>query len=195
MQRKRQNKDGTYWFRCESQWKYAKEACVVVSAKEKDILEQILLAVKKYSDILCRQAVVFWQNRDTNNEKHAAAQEEIITIRQELSKTKHYLRGLYESLVSGIISQEEYRQMKSDYEGKIADLQDRGLKLECDKQDFERNNDARFDLFECLRNTTLRPDLTAELIDELVDKILVYPDKSVEVIFKFQDELEVECVG
>lgn len=41
MHRHRQNKDGTYWYRCESQWKYHKGACYQVSVKEEEIKTEV----------------------------------------------------------------------------------------------------------------------------------------------------------
>ena len=98
--------------------------------------------------------------------------------------------------MSEIITKDEFLRIKADYEEKILALQARAETLELERQDFERQNTQRFDLFESLRGLRVKPDLTAEVIDALIEKILVYPDKSVEIIFKFQDEFkEVARVG
>ena len=52
MHRDRQNKDGIYWFRCYSQWKYAKEACTVVSVKEADLMAGILTTLCSHSEVI-----------------------------------------------------------------------------------------------------------------------------------------------
>ncbi len=196
MNRKRQNKDGVYWFRCESQWKYGKETCVQVSVKESDLLEQLLATLKKYSEILCRQAVTLWNCRAEIKSKEAAAQKEITEIRHQLSQNGNFLRSLYESLVSEIITKDEFQRMKAEYQKKIADLKDRAEALEEKRQADEQQNNDKADLFEYLRDVKLRPDITTRMIDALVDKILVHPDKSVTIHFKFKDEFsEVQNIG
>jgi len=92
--------------------------------------------------------------------------------------------GLYESLMTNDITQDEYRELKAGYEAKITDLTD-------------SEKDLRNKLVECiakgiiLTNTTEHPngvqqlsDLTTESLDRLVEKILVFEDIHIEVQFK-----------
>ena len=196
MHRNRQNSDGAYWFRCESKWKYAESACVQVSVKESDLLETILVTAEKHFETLCGDGLTFWLNRQIISTKQVSSNAELSSIRQQLSRNGMYLKSLYENLVSGIISKDDFQRMKLNYEEKIRALQSRAEALELERQNFERQNTQRFDLFQSLRGLRVKPDLTAAVIDALIEKILVYPDKSVEIVFKFQDEFrEVARVG
>ena len=47
---------------------------------------------------------------------------ELRQIQAEIGKTSHFLKSLYESLVNSDITQDEYRELKTGYEAKIADL-------------------------------------------------------------------------
>lgn len=53
MRRKRQNKDNVYWYRCESQHRYSKSACVQVSVREADLITEVLTLLHKQAEILC----------------------------------------------------------------------------------------------------------------------------------------------
>jgi uncharacterized protein YnzC (UPF0291/DUF896 family) len=103
---------------------------------------------------------------------------------------------LYESLVSCDITQSEYADMKSAYEAKIAALTEREQQL----RDEIRENFLRESALAKARNNldgvSIISDLTAEVLDALIDKILLFEDKHIEVTFKFTDEpMETQMSG
>jgi len=91
-------------------------------------------------------------------------------------------------MVSGLLTADEFTQMKSDYEVKIAALSARADEIRNNKRETEQNASQYRDLASAVSAVIANDTLTAELIDRLVDKILVSPDKSFEVRFKFADE-------
>jgi hypothetical protein len=52
LRRQRQNKGETYCFRCESQWRCKKDACVVVSVKESELKSEVLALLHKHSETI-----------------------------------------------------------------------------------------------------------------------------------------------
>jgi hypothetical protein len=113
---------------------------------------------------------------------------ELTQTRQELERTSGFLKGLYESLIEGDITNDEYSDMKRNYESRIAALTERESKL----RDEIRES--------CLRDSALEKaqqnlaqvggigELTAEVIDALIEKILLFEDKHSVVTFKIKDE-------
>jgi uncharacterized protein YnzC (UPF0291/DUF896 family) len=119
-----------------------------------------------------------------------------LQTKQELGRVSGFLKGLYESLVSGDITNDEYREMKQNYETRIVNLTEREQQL----SDKLRENYLREST---LKNANAKvgtisviSDLTAEVVDALIDKILLFEDKHIEVKFKFSDEtLETQMDG
>jgi hypothetical protein len=76
--------------------------------------------------------------------------------------------------------------MKQNYETHIANLTEREQQL----SDELRENYLRESTLEKakLGNISVISDLTTEVVDALIDKILLFEDKHIEVKFKFSDE-------
>jgi hypothetical protein len=184
MIRKRQ-KNGTYWFRCESQFRYAKSACKQVSIKEDDLKEQIITLIQQQTRVLTGEYVQIHKRASAV----AADDSELKTIQRELEKSGFVLKSLYESLVSALITTDEFSQMKSDYEHKIKELSDRADAIRREKRATESEIKDFLNLSDAVFSVKCRFDLTAELVDKLIDKILVSHDKSFEIVFKFRDEM------
>ena len=192
MHRHRQNKDGTYWFRCESQWKYAKDACTVVSVKESDLKTETMTMLNKQAEAILGRRTALEQIAVVSDDSAAELRE----INQHMDKNGYMLRSLYENMVDGIITKDEFVQMKADYEAKLDalsrqadEIRNRKYKAKADAAEYRELADVI--------STAIGDDkLTGEIVDRLIQEIRVYPDKSFDVSFKFQDEFkEVRRVG
>jgi uncharacterized coiled-coil DUF342 family protein len=90
--------------------------------------------------------------------------------------------------VSGIISQDEFIQMKAEYKAKIATLSARADAIR-NNRDIAENRAKQYRGFaDAVSKAISNDELTGEIIERLIDKILVHPDKSFDVLFKFSDE-------
>ncbi len=127
-----------------------------------------------------------------NNAQHEA---ELRSISQSLDKDGSMLKSLYESMVSGIITADEFVLMKADYEAKIEALTRQADMIRNNKYETASQAAAIRNTHDAV-NAALRDNkLTAEIISLLVDKILVNPDKSFEIVLNFQDEYREVCVN
>lgn len=183
--RYRYNKeDGSYAFRCVSQSKYGKDACTSVSIKESDLKSNII-------STLHRQAEAILGSR-LSLEKDASAldnsEKELREIYQGLDKDGRILKSLYESMVSGLITQAEFVQMKKDYEMKIELLHKQADAIRNSRHETKKRSIEFNDFADTVSSVTGNDSLTAEIIDKLIQKIHVSPDKSLDISFRFMDE-------
>lgn len=174
MRYKRQNKDGIYWYRCDSQLIYGKQTCGVVSIKERDLLNVIMVMLHEQGKLMTGhyQSLV---HRHTEG----VEADELVATRQGIAKTKTLIQSLYENLVSDVITSEEYAQMKADYSEMVAMLTQRAGDLH--ETAIKRNRDivTYKELTEAVDATLRDRKLTAVLIETLVDRVEVYSDKTV----------------
>jgi DNA invertase Pin-like site-specific DNA recombinase/uncharacterized protein YeeX (DUF496 family) len=184
MHRHRQNKDGVYWFRCQSQWKYGKDFCGVVAFREAELKTEIITLLHKHSEAILGKFITLDAPEVTDN----TADKELREISLELDKSGRLLKSLYESMVGGLISQEEFVQMKADFEARIEVLQIRAAELRNTRRDEDVQKREYRDLADAVSSVLADSALTAEIIDRLIHKILVRPDKSVEILFRFGNE-------
>ena len=184
MKRKRQNKDGTYWFRCESKWKFTNDTCTVVSVKEADLKNEIIGIIQKHAEIILGRFIQL--ERETKCGE-ISVDIELREINSQLDKDGRMLKSLYESMVGGVITRDEFIKMKADYEAKIEDLSTRAKEIRNNGRETEQKNKEYTAFAEAVSAVLANDNLTEEIIDKLVEKILVNTDKSVEVYFKFAD--------
>jgi len=166
-------------FCCTTNSDYSKGDCKVVRINE-NALKSILL------ETLRAKASVLLDNKPVNVQK-PAYNAELRDVQTEIDRNSGFLKGLYENLFTGIITESEYREMKQSYEDRISALAEKERQL---------RESARLAALDCAKRgkaadvigTVFREDgLTAAAIDALVDRILVFEDKHVEFTFKFLD--------
>lgn len=175
----------SYWYVCGTDIRYSKDACSGLRIAE-DALKKAVLGIIKGREPLLAQAlsqVAAPAHADGNQKSELSA------AQTEIDRNRRYLEGLYESLVSGDITNAEYRDMKSAYEAKIAALAERAGSLRDEIKNREREEAALTHAHESVQRIGRVSDLTAETVDRLVDRIVVCPSGRVGVKFMFLDEI------
>ena len=148
--------------------------------------QTLLAAIQSHADAILGSSMKLRKNAAQIELHRQEAKNEIAALRQEADKYGRMFKSLYESLVSGLISADEYRDMRGDYETKTRISLERATDIEkqqaeLDEQIIEYKGLA--DVLADAQNT----DMTAALIDRLVDRIRIFSDRSIEVDFKFTD--------
>jgi len=184
MKRKHQKKDDIYWYRCESQVKYSKDACTIVSVKEADLQSNILATLLKQSEAILGKYLCLVN--DSESSDYFAS--ELREINQNLDKHGRIARSLYESMVNGLVSKEEYVQMKADYEARIKALTEKADDIRNRQYELKSQATEYRDLAEAVSAIISNKTLTTDLIDRLVKEVRVHPDKSFNVVYRFRDE-------
>ena len=96
-------------------------------------------------------------------------------------------RKLYEALVSGGILLPEYKEQKEQISERLLEVQNTKAvvmaRLEAEQEERQHQRQK----MDISRMLTESDGLTSELVDLLIDKIYVYPDKRVDIAFKIRD--------
>ena len=120
----------------------------------------------------------------------AELREKITSRKQEIQRLRGIVRSLYENLVQGVLTKDEYFDYKEKYESRIADLAVEMEQLE----DGLRTMDAQAEQHRALKQDAaqIKTDraLTGALIERLIDRIEVSHDKQITVRYRFQSEFE-----
>ena len=186
MHRNRQNTDGIYWYRCVSQWKYHKDACCQVSVKEEELRSAVFTMLGKQAEAILGGYV---QVECEVPVKNAAAEAELNEINSRLSKNGHFLKSLYENMLGGMITAEEFSSMKANYEREIEALSSRADDIRARRRERTSGREAYYAFSDAASEALATRELTADIVDRLVEKISVRRDKSFEIVLRFRDEL------
>jgi len=113
---------------------------------------------------------------------------ELTRVNADLNKCEKYLKGLYESLILGDITDSEYKEFKTGYENKIASLKERVKQLRLNAHLRSQEDEAISKARESVSAVNDISELNAEDIDRLIERIKVYRNGRIVVKFRLFDE-------
>ena len=126
-------------------------------------------------------------------EKHKAA---VASVKLRLNALKKKRAGLYESYVEGILNEEEYAFAKQTYEEQYEAL-NRLLDEAVERRErFLASISPDNKWLTMMRGAAGMTGLTQELVDAIIEKVLVYGESRIEVVFNYNDVFYamLECV-
>jgi len=174
---------------CNAKFHYTKEACGGSSIPENSLKTFVFDMIRRYEPFLEQALAPVKTHVSANTAKNSSLESELTATWHEYDNNQRYLKGLYESLMSGDISDTEYKDMKEAYETKIATLstQINHLRENIHARDLQEK--ALSQAYSSIQVIEQASDLTAEVIDKLIEKIVVYQNLRIGVAFRFLDEV------
>ena len=107
---------------------------------------------------------------------------------EEIDRCQSLLRSLYENLADGVIDREEYQELKKAYTRRKAEAEEQaeGIRVEMSQaMDNSEKGRAWMEQFRKHQNITA---LDRTLVVSLIERIMVYRDKRVEIVYRWQNE-------
>ena len=186
----RKKSDDVYFYHCLSQSRISKNACPGVTIREDALLDMLADMLQDALDTALGQYTLSLAEQPRQADDRTALREKITSRKQEIQRFRGIVRSLYENLVQGVLTKDEYFDYKEKYESRIADLAVEMEQLE----DGLRTMDAQAEQHRALEQDAaqIKTDraLTGALIERLIDRIEVSHDKQITVRYRFQSEFE-----
>ena len=114
----------------------------------------------------------------------------IASRKQEIQRLNGLIRSLYENLIQGILSKEEYITYKGKYESRIQQLTEEVAHLEKGLKALDKRIAQYRSLKRDSDDLRENQELTAALIDRLIDRIEITKDKQITVRYRFESEFD-----
>ena len=127
---------------------------------------------------------------DEEQIKIETIQHDITSCRREIDKLHGLKRGLYENLLSGVLTQEEYQFMRKRYDAQIEQQQGSVQAHETALTIFRRHDKLHSRLQDDAQLLRDRPELAVEVINRLIDRIEITHDRQITVFYSFADEVK-----
>ena len=118
--------------------------------------------------------------------------DQIAAKEKELTKITRYKQSLYQDWKDGEISQQEYREMKADYERQAAGLSDLLARLTAERKQLSNGVDQQHPALVAFAKYQNIEKLTREILIELVDHIKVYENGNSLIIDKHGSPI-IDC--
>jgi hypothetical protein len=115
---------------------------------------------------------------------------QVAKLNEEIERFQELKLNLYSDMSDGIISREEYLEFRTGYDKKIADRQRSIANIRDEREHAVESNDRKIkwiELFKQYRNIT---ELQRNVIVNLIERIIIYDAKHIEIVFRYQDKLD-----
>lgn len=152
--------------------------CINKSSIRYDELERLVLdainsKISEYYDERELESIDSKKSTNRFNNKINSLKKQKEQIEKEISKTRNYLKSLYEDKVNGVISVEQFKNLITDY-NKNEDMYSNQIKSINNeiayykmKEESSKNNEKIFSKYQKLE------ELNRVIIDEFIDKIYI----------------------
>ena len=184
----------TYWFHCLTNSRVEKDSCKGAMIQEKELISTVTAILEKELTVALGMSLPLFQLEARQKQEKDKLKIQMSAKRQEIEKTRRLIRGLYENFVQGILTNDEYFELKADYEHAINALSG-------DIEVFEKSMDsldnqlARYRAMEKDAKTLAQDHvLTAELIERLIERIEIDHERNIRVTFRFKNEFQGKAV-
>jgi len=175
-----------YSYKCTTHVKMP-SACTPKNLKESALLEVVRVHIQQHLMAVARlEEVVLREYAALSTSKNLYIDRQAQQVRQAQSRSKKLLEGLYQNLVEGIISQDDYISMKTHYREQLVEFGRQIAELEAERRSMERYGPQNL-MFSVCRNYQ-GVELSEELIHALIASIDVYDDSRMEIKLVYQDE-------
>lgn len=182
-QRVKIRKDGTgiYRFHCISPSRVSKAACIGVNINEQEVIDFVSGALKAELSAL-KKSIPQADKSDSLKQRKSDKQ-------RDLNRVQSLIRGLYENLVSGIISSEDYAEFKNGYAAKVSDLKAEIDAINSEIEQLETQRKQAAETRDCAKLFRESKALSADLLNSLVERIEINHDHEINIIFRGKESL------
>ncbi len=112
----------------------------------------------------------------------------LLSQQEELAKYERYKTSLIDKYVSDIITKDDYNEFKETYTNNIFEITESIDKIKTKINEVSFGSNEKNSLVESFLQYKNSKELSREMVITLIDEVLVYNDKSIEIKYKFSDE-------
>ncbi len=188
---KNKSRRDDYFYRCISNDRIKKDACQrPVSVREDHLLQAILTIIRKEAEVVMGNSLRLKQHSGQLAQDKADAGREIAKLRQSAADSRKYLTSLYENFISGILTAEEYRTLKANYEGTTAAAAQRIRELQRRQAERTAQVAEYISMADRLAGISKGRKLSALLVEQLIERVTVNGPEDVLIQFRFESCFE-----
>lgn len=160
--------------------------------KESDLTECVRTSLKAHiNSVTSLNSIINGVGRERINRELVNEYKGYIKSNEEqLSRVEKFKRNLYENLVSGALSKEEFLQYKQEYTTKAEDIK-AAIQSWNDKltEALENRGDRNRWINHFLQFSEME-DIDRGMVARLIQSIVINTDKSIDIRFNYQDEYQ-----
>lgn len=173
-----------------TRYRYDRSGCPGVYIYEHKLLAALVEMLQKELDTVLGGFQLSADQTDREQQRMDTLSRDIDACRREIEKLHGLKRSLYENLLSGVLTQEEYQFMRERYDAQAE--QQRCVMQECEAalSLLKQQDKIRSRLQEEAQVLRNQPELAVEVINRLIDRIEITQDRRITVYYSFTDDVK-----
>ena len=177
---------------CTRKRQYGKDSCNCLPVKMDMVYDTVFMAVKEQIKVLLDTDALLRQMNQSKKakEKMASFSEALHKCHADLQKVAAIKSGLYADYRQSLLTEKEYLQLNEEYTGRIEKLEQYADELSEAMEGYRHTPMRGSELREIIEKYRNKRKLSKEMVEELVEKVIVHEDKSMEIVFKYDDEMK-----
>lgn len=186
----RKKSDDVYLFHCLTRSRISKDDCPGATIREDMLLDALADVLQGALGTALGRYSISLVELPQQAAERSEMRDKISSRKQEIQRLHGLVRSLYENLITGVLTKDEYFSYKEKYEARIGGLAQEVAQLEKGLKTLDKQLEQYRALAKDAENLRQDRELTAALIDRLIDRIEISTDKQITVRFRFQSEFD-----
>lgn len=169
-----------------------KEVCfshvISVEKLERAVLEAMNLQLRMLFDI-----DQYLKNADALSFNNRAIEQYQMQIARAVEQKLKYLelaKGCYQDYKDGLLTENEYRELKAEYEADAKEAESTAVRLESEKQTEIEKRKLDVSWVRKFRRKGKLDSLTRRTVVAMLEKVEVFPEQRIKVTFRYENEIQ-----
>ncbi len=161
--------------------------CCNYNIKETELEEFIFYEIKAHIKLVADLKCLYNSKKAYNEKSIKQINQEIASISKKIKYLKSNNFDIYERYQNNKISKDCFLSMKESNTKEICRLESKLSSYQNNEMKVEINEPSIFSIFD---NIVEVKDLSRDIVEKLIDLIYVYPEKKIEIVFRYKDEIQ-----
>ena len=166
--------------------------CSSHSISEKELEEKVFHAIHDQIELVLNleKDMKIIENLPFQNRKTFSYEAQITKLEEEIERHQNLKLRLYEDFADGIIDKSEYTDFRYRYGKIIEEKQETIKRLKKEMSDAALLGTGEKNWVTLFRQYENITELSRRVLMSLVDKIFIYENRAIEIVFRYKDEFE-----
>ena len=184
----RHGERGFIGYMCKTYKAHGKQFCSSHSIDLEDLEVAVLLSIKhEAKQILNDEDIDELKKVQAYNDSKECYEMQLESIKSRIEKIENFKKKTYDNFMEDLITKEEYKSFVAEYDKQIKELREQQGVID-KKADLQKELNAQYDEWaEAFKDYINIQTLTRDVVLELIDKIEVNADGSINIYYKFHN--------